>query len=378
MDFKFEKNIFSSVGFSREEMQAALEYWTEERMENAIPDESLVPDPDGIESVPRPTTLMEVKDADTDEMPFEAGGKLFFTRNGSDYVASAQYCADPFILLTAAHCLYNVDEDAYSEKIVFKRCYSGLTSEQTTAIKCTFLPDRYLTAPKDYSFDYGFAITNDPAECDFLDYEINNAGGTAISYGYPSNYNRGRKMVYAEGAYTQEGTQNLLVMPGNDMGKGCSGGCWVKKGTNTVVSVNSFSKTSHPEDQYGPLLTDNFEKLLNKAREQLAPNGAVRYFTLHNSGAFVARMQIWWCLKDDTGTYEEQGYHDICVSAERTIDLKSIGGAIPEGARVRLIVEVVAGKDKTAQEEFIYLSDSGERAVYKISGTTLKSKLKLI
>lgn len=107
----------------------------------------------------------------------------------------------------------------------------------------------------------------------------------------------------------------------------------------------------------------------------------IRHIKLHNSGAFVAHMIIEWAGHNSsgeeiTGKYEEKGYHDICASAERTIDLKN-GTGIPNGAIVTLHAYVVAGSGKNAKESFTYDENSGKMAVYEISGTTLINKLKL-
>jgi hypothetical protein len=108
--------------------------------------------------------------------------------------------------------------------------------------------------------------------------------------------------------------------------------------------------------------------------------GKVRHIKLSNKGGFVARMQIIWSYDNgadnkDRGVYEPSGYHDVCAGAEREIDLKDTG--IPNGSTVQLKVDVVAGKDKTADELFEYNESCGEIAEYKISGTTLIDKLTL-
>ena len=92
----------------------------------------------------------------------------------------------------------------------------------------------------------------------------------------------------------------------------------------------------------------------------------IRYFKVHNSGAFVARIHVL-CSVNDGGVVKrvevkEPGYQDICASAERTVDLadlryKDSGGneiPIPEGAPVQLKVVVVLGQDKTAEEEYAF------------------------
>jgi hypothetical protein len=108
--------------------------------------------------------------------------------------------------------------------------------------------------------------------------------------------------------------------------------------------------------------------------------GKVRHIKLSNKGAFVARMQIIWNFNDGKGTvgqgtYDPLGYHDVCVAAEREIDLKDTG--IPNGSIVQLKVDVVFGKDKKADELFEYDNSCEETAEYKISGTTLSNTLSL-
>lgn len=107
----------------------------------------------------------------------------------------------------------------------------------------------------------------------------------------------------------------------------------------------------------------------------------VRFFKMKNLGGFVARMEIIWNLGDNmgnesSGTYKPTGYQDVCVGAERTIDLND-NTNIPNGAAVRLKAEVVLGIDRVGDEMFIYDNSCSGIAEYEVSGTTLINKLKL-
>ena len=116
----------------------------------------------------------------------------------------------------------------------------------------------------------------------------------------------------------------------------------------------------------------------------------IRYFKVHNAGAFVARIHVLCSVRDGKVLkrveLKEPGYQDICASTERTVDLAdlrytdSAGHEHPlaDGAPVQLKVVVVAGKDKTAEEEFAFSPRSGAMKTYKISGTTLNSTLALV
>lgn len=114
----------------------------------------------------------------------------------------------------------------------------------------------------------------------------------------------------------------------------------------------------------------------------------VRYFKLKNTGAFVARIKVEYKARhaDSSGnisydaewkSWDPSGYHDICASAERTVDLCKDAN-LPEGSQVRLKAVVVAGSDKTSSDHYIYQSTSPNTAVYKIKGATFSNSLVLL
>jgi hypothetical protein len=114
----------------------------------------------------------------------------------------------------------------------------------------------------------------------------------------------------------------------------------------------------------------------------------VRYFKLENSGGFVAQIEVQYKEKHTDGqgnisydaewkSWQHDGYGDICVGAERTVDLLNDLN-IPDGSQVRLKAIVVAGKDRTADEQYIYQKTASSMATYKISGTTLINSLKRV
>ena len=52
---------------------------------------------------------------------------------------------------------------------------------------------------------------------------------------------------------------------------------------------------------------------------------------------------------------------------------------IPDGSQVGLKAVIVAGRDHTASEQYIYNKESSKMAFYKVSGTTyINDKLELI
>jgi len=103
----------------------------------------------------------------------------------------------------------------------------------------------------------------------------------------------------------------------------------------------------------------------------------IRYFKLHNSGGFVARLYVNHRRDDEQNwsLWKPSDYADICAGAERTVDLKEIG--IESGSHVRLFAFVAGGVDRTAGEEYIFDPNASSTAAYEISGPTLINSLTL-
>lgn len=112
----------------------------------------------------------------------------------------------------------------------------------------------------------------------------------------------------------------------------------------------------------------------------------VRFFKLHNNGGFVAQIEVQYREKKTDGkgnisysgewkTWQASGYRDICLGAERTVDLYGDIGKIPEEAQVRLNAVVVWGKDHPSKEQYIYSREYSKMAEYEIWGTTLCNKM---
>ena len=100
---------------------------------------------------------------------------------------------------------------------------------------------------------------------------------------------------------------------------------------------------------------------------------SLRYLRFKNKGAFVAKMRVKYSHSSGDGEYKLSG--DMPVNIERTIDLKN--AQIPEGAKVWLKVDVVAGKGKeSGKNEFEFNENANLLASYEITGTTLINKLK--
>lgn len=244
-------------------------YWTEERMKKAIPAETVMPSFEGFgatiseEEIPE----VEVEHADVTVSPFNAGGRLFFTRGGYDYRASAQFCADKRIILAAAHSIYAPKEGEWASNIVFKRAYDSGKCAQSIPIVARTIKSKWSETGL-IPYDYAFLTTDILCGVEPLDYEINFNKGNVVSYGYPSNFDKGEKMnkviMNTGEAMTTEGSLALAMY--SPMGTGVSGGAFVKEGTKTIVSVAS---RANGQKVCGPLLDEQFISLLNYAKRFL-------------------------------------------------------------------------------------------------------------
>ena len=210
------------------------------------------------------------KQADLSKMPFTAGGKLFFTMDGVDYVASANIFMHRNMLLTAAHCIQDNKTGNVGENYVFEQCYTGELSSGDFYIKTVALRENWYLQ-KDYKYDFAIAILDKNAEYGQpLHYSTdpNMVGKMVTSMGYPVSYDDGAQMMFARGPIsTREGQDGHWIMYGSKMGPGSSGGAWVLDDGLTAVGLNAYIVKSGEEIMYSgsPQFNDEFEKLYKYA-----------------------------------------------------------------------------------------------------------------
>lgn len=237
-----------------------LDYWTPERRASAIPDESWQTEArPGAEDV---TSATDPQPADTSEMPFAAGGKLFFSRGNKNYVASAEIICRSNLVLTAAHCVQDKDSGALCENFLFERCYCEGSSAESLTFRTVALKT-YWHGQKQWKWDYAFAILNETSSLTSpLTYSTEDVSGRELTaFGYPANYYDGKKMVRIDGSsgITGSGTREIS---GDKMRGGSSGGAWLLRDSSTVVGLNSYGPVSETEAYVGsPVLDAEFDSL---------------------------------------------------------------------------------------------------------------------
>ena len=99
---------------------------------------------------------------------------------------------------------------------------------------------------------------------------------------------------------------------------------------------------------------------------------SVRRVRLNNRGWFVVRLQFVYT--DSSGRQiRTRSTGDIRLGETVTVDPGEYG--VPEGATFRVHASVVAGRDKTSVESFVYSASGNYSADFVTTGTTLINSL---
>lgn len=297
---------------AQERRERILNYWTPERVRNAIPK---LPMLEGTPAHHRPdhaggpsggsddddgggstgdVTGAPWNDSSAKGMVGETTGKVLLTMEGTNYVCSGSTVTSPAgdsIVLTAGHCVHDGDDKhsswasnwmfipAYEDGGSFSSC-ANTTYGCWTTEKLTTTNDWYTSG--EFADDTGFADMasgghNDAcfaagltkAPCNLVDVvgsqaiAFMNPFTTIYAFGYPAakKYS-GRDLIYCAGTAAPGvlgGTAGLDC----DMTGGSSGGPWYapfvddtlsgNHATGTAVSVNSHGFRSIKDRMFGPV-----------------------------------------------------------------------------------------------------------------------------
>jgi V8-like Glu-specific endopeptidase len=254
--------------------QAVVNYWTEERMENAIPVEQVRGNSSGrAESAAAPAPAREYPGPYT-EYPASTHGKVFFTLNGSNYVCSgtALNSTNRSVVWTAGHCL-NEGPGAFATNFAFVPAYRDGARPFGTWTARTLMTTSAWANQGDFSYDVGAAVMNTTGGSALTDV----VGGRGIafnydrnqfytSFGYPAAppFN-GQRLWICESPLIANDTSASPPTMGIDcnMTGGSSGGGWIVG--NAVYSVNSYGYLNQPGVMYGPYQDSVAQGLYNQA-----------------------------------------------------------------------------------------------------------------
>ena len=262
------------------------EYWTEERMRNAIPGDVLAGRalqrsantkaavsrpaeagaPSTVESQAPSLQAKEVQSkANASETPVKHIGKVFFTLGGSNYVCSGNSVSstNKSTVSTAGHCL-NEGPGAFATKFTFVPAYlNGAAPYGMWTARSLHAPTQW-SSGGDMTYDTGFAVMNPLNGKNLADVvgasgvQFNAARGLSYkAFGYPAAapFN-GESLKSCTGTATNDPYNpqfNSQGIPCNMTG-GSSGGPWFIGSSSTGYqnTVNSYGYGSKSTTMYGP------------------------------------------------------------------------------------------------------------------------------
>jgi V8-like Glu-specific endopeptidase len=288
-----------SAATTRAAHDKVVEYWTPQRMRNAVPADVLVADKDkssagGSVAAGRPTVVPQAKAKPTGTADFQGGyytgggevldttGKVFFTLGGANYVCSgsAVSSGNKDVVLTAGHCV-NEGPGAYATNFAFVPAYDDGARPYGTFTARQLTTTTQWRNSGDFDYDVAFAVMNTLNGAHLADV----VGGQAIgfnqargqymySFGYPAaNPYDGSDIAWCHGTVVQD-TFGGSADQGLDcnMTGGSSGGPWFvnyneSTGLGTLNSVNSFKYRGGNMRNYmfGPYLGSVAQTLYNSA-----------------------------------------------------------------------------------------------------------------
>ncbi len=255
--------------------QQGGDYWTADRMINAIPGDVLVADNVASAGQAAVAVGQEKKVSQqsrstkptlnaTQQSPIDHIGKVFFTLGGTDYVCSgnAISATNKNTVVTAGHCV-NEGPGAFATRFTFVPAYQNGSAPfgQWSATEL-YAPSQWASGG-DITYDTGFAIVSSPTGTSLSDTVGASAvafsqarGLTYSAYGYPAaapftgNTLQSCYGKATDDPYAQSESQGIPC----DMTGGSSGGPWfIGSGSNGYQnSVNSFGYSNVSNTMFGP------------------------------------------------------------------------------------------------------------------------------
>ena len=244
--------------FDDAEIEYTAKYWTPERLANAQPAFATVQARPG-----HAVKTEEASRADLSVLPYKKAGRISYSKFSGEYYGSAQFVGSDNIILTAGHCLFDIEAKEFHHCFYFERGFKNDSCAKTFGIKAMAIRTEYSKATSvTAEYDYGFLITTSNSDVGYLNYseDLPSAG---TSFGYPGNYDNGKVMQTVDCSIVESTIELSAEMPGNPFGKGCSGGGWTDAAHN-IIGLNACSPTSEEpgeEKEYSPLIDEKFVEI---------------------------------------------------------------------------------------------------------------------
>jgi V8-like Glu-specific endopeptidase len=267
-----------------------LSYWTPERMASAKPMDLLMintssrfdtvnysPPTMGDGRTRVPVAAPGVPSRSLKAVP-SVIGKLFVRIGTSNYVCSgsAIQSVNADTVLTAGHCVWDSDRQAWASDIIFVPAYSSGSAPYGRFVWRTVAAMRGWTQNEDFNYDVAVVLVTTSDTGDHLQDLTGSLGMTrdypqdvhTDAYGYPVNIHRGEELASCS---DQSAAANIPDYNGMrlhcNMTGGSSGGPWVQD-NDQQTSVNSFGIVGLPDVMFGPHFGEAVYNLWRQYQEQ--------------------------------------------------------------------------------------------------------------
>lgn len=241
------------------------DYWTPERIAAAAPDgETAVPDRGVL-----PEKLKELDDterAPIGDAPYKFGGKLFYTRDGNDYSASAQFVAENNIVIGAAHSLWKGGSQATN--IAFHQGYANgggtvyAIDRAAVLLRWTEVADNPPSlARSQYDYSVMRTMANSAVGKYDLGIDAAHVDDDVTVTGYPGRLEGGAYMYRETARITVQAGTAFDARPHPMYGGGASGGAWFVSDGAAFKAVSVVSSGA-ADGVYGPSFTQDTADLI--------------------------------------------------------------------------------------------------------------------
>jgi V8-like Glu-specific endopeptidase len=259
----------------KQDKKAVEEYWTAERMENAIPaDKQRAAAPGAKSKKPPPRGIAQQIAPPYTSAPTRTNGKVFFTDGGLNYVCSgtALLSGNKSTVWTAGHCVHDGASNFHTNWAFVPAYADGQRPYGTWTARNLFTTSGWANGG-DFSYDNGAAAVSPNGGSSLTDV----VGGrdivfnydrsqTYAAHGYPaaSPFNGQRLWVCTSPLRYNDGSANPQTMGIDcDMTGGSSGGGWIAG--DAVASVNSYGYRTLPNVMFGPYQGSTSQSLYTQA-----------------------------------------------------------------------------------------------------------------
>lgn len=221
------------------------------------------------ESIPTPRKIIGIDNrkviTNTTKAPYKFIGKLIIEYSNGKAYGGTGFLVGESTIVTAAHCAYSRDLNAYPTKITF---YPGRTGSNnpygSTTVKKIHVPTKFKTnSTYDTKYDYAVLELNSPIgkKTGFFEQYVICISDVEVTYsaGYIVGYN-GNTLYSAHGETTIYPKQKKIIYK-IDTDSGQSGAPIYEKSTLSLYGIHTSGSTTQNTGRY---ITEEVTNLISK------------------------------------------------------------------------------------------------------------------